>query len=95
MYGQLSVEQGAHRLVRISPFDNQGRRQTSFAEIEVLPVVEQTDHIDIPDSEVRVDVYRSSGPAAVREYYRLSRAFNAYSYRDRGHLPKREVPDPK
>ncbi|AEG81157.1 peptide chain release factor 2 [Corynebacterium ulcerans] len=62
MYGQLSVEQGAHRLVRISPFDNQGRRQTSFAEVEVLPVVEQTDHIDIPDSEVRVDVYRSSGP---------------------------------
>lgn len=62
MYGTLSVEQGAHRLVRISPFDNQGRRQTSFAEVEVLPVVEQTDHIDIPDSEVRVDVYRSSGP---------------------------------
>lgn len=62
MYGQLSVEQGAHRLVRISPFDNQGRRQTSFAEVEVLPVVEQTDHIDIPDADVRVDVYRSSGP---------------------------------
>lgn len=62
MYGTLSVEQGAHRLVRISPFDNQGRRQTSFAEVEVLPVVEQIDHIDIPDSEVRVDVYRSSGP---------------------------------
>ncbi|MBC3185857.1 peptide chain release factor 2 [Corynebacterium sp. zg-331] len=62
MYGQLSVEQGAHRLVRISPFDNQGRRQTSFAEVEVLPVVEQTDHIDVPEAEVRVDVYRSSGP---------------------------------
>ncbi|WP_369831027.1 peptide chain release factor 2 [Corynebacterium sp. 13CS0277] len=62
MYGTLSVEQGAHRLVRISPFDNQGRRQTSFAEVEVLPVVEQTDHIDIPDADVRVDVYRSSGP---------------------------------
>lgn len=62
MYGQLSVEQGAHRLVRISPFDNQARRQTSFAEVEVLPVVEQTDHIDIPDSDIRVDVYRSSGP---------------------------------
>ncbi|MGD7003853.1 peptide chain release factor 2 [Corynebacterium halotolerans] len=62
MYGQLSVEQGAHRLVRISPFDNQGRRQTSFAEIEVLPVVETTDHIDVPDNDVRVDVYRSSGP---------------------------------
>ena len=61
-YGTLSVEQGAHRLVRISPFDNQGRRQTSFAAVEVLPVVEQTDHIEVPDSEIRVDVYRSSGP---------------------------------
>ena len=62
MYGQLSVEQGAHRLVRLSPFDNQGRRQTSFAEVEVLPVVEKTDSIEIPDNDVRVDVYRSSGP---------------------------------
>ena len=61
-YGTLSVEQGTHRLVRISPFDNQGRRQTSFAGVEVLPVVESTDHIDIPDDELRVDVYRSSGP---------------------------------
>jgi peptide chain release factor 2 len=61
-YGTLSVEQGTHRLVRISPFDNQGRRQTSFAGVEVLPVVEQTDHIDIPDDEIRVDVFRSSGP---------------------------------
>ncbi len=61
-YGTLSVEQGTHRLVRISPFDNQGRRQTSFAEVEVIPVVEQTDHIDIPDDDLRVDVYRSSGP---------------------------------
>ncbi|MGP5660476.1 peptide chain release factor 2 [Corynebacterium falsenii] len=62
MYGELSVEQGTHRLVRISPFDNQNRRQTSFAEVEVLPVVEQTDHIDVDENEVRVDVYRSSGP---------------------------------
>ena len=61
-YGTLSVEQGTHRLVRISPFDNQGRRQTSFAGVEVVPVVEQTDHIEIPDDELRVDVYRSSGP---------------------------------
>ena len=61
-YGTLSVEQGTHRLVRLSPFDNAHRRQTSFAEVEVLPVVEQTDHIDIPDSDIRVDVYHSSGP---------------------------------
>ncbi|RAV10076.1 peptide chain release factor 2 [Mycolicibacterium sp. GF69] len=61
-YGTLSVEQGTHRLVRISPFDNQSRRQTSFADVEVLPVVDTTDHIEIPESDVRVDVYRSSGP---------------------------------
>jgi peptide chain release factor 2 len=61
-FGTLSVEAGTHRLVRISPFDNQGRRQTSFAAVEVVPVLEQTDEIDIPDEEIRVDVYRSSGP---------------------------------
>ena len=61
-YGTLSVESGTHRLVRISPFDNQGRRQTSFAGVEVMPVVEQTDSIEIPENELRVDVYRSSGP---------------------------------
>lgn len=61
-YGTLSVEGGTHRLVRISPFDNQGRRQTSFAAVEVIPLIESTDSIDIPDNELKVDVFRSSGP---------------------------------
>ncbi|MGO1637476.1 peptide chain release factor 2 [Ancrocorticia populi] len=61
-YGTLSVEAGTHRLVRISPFDNQGRRQTSFAAVEVIPLIEKTDHIDVPEADIRVDVYRSSGP---------------------------------
>jgi peptide chain release factor 2 len=61
-FGTLSVEAGTHRLVRISPFDNQGRRQTSFAAVEVVPLLEQTDEIEVPDEEVRVDVFRSSGP---------------------------------
>jgi peptide chain release factor 2 len=61
-YGTLRGEQGTHRMVRISKYDNQGRRQTSFAGVDVLPVVEQTDHIDIDEDEIRVDVFRSSGP---------------------------------
>ncbi len=61
-YGNLCVEGGTHRLVRISPFDNQGRRQTSFAAVEVVPLIESTDTVEIPDNEIKVDVFRSSGP---------------------------------
>ena len=61
-YGTLAGEHGVHRLVRISPFDNQDRRQTTFAAIDVTPVVETTDFVDIDEKELRVDVFRSSGP---------------------------------
>jgi len=61
-YGTLRGEHGTHRMVRISKYDNQGRRQTSFAGVDVMPVVEQADHIEIPEDEIRVDVFRSSGP---------------------------------
>ncbi|MBC9822759.1 peptide chain release factor 2 [Terrabacter sp. MAHUQ-38] len=61
-FGHLSVEGGTHRLVRISPFDNQGRRQTSFAAVEVIPLIESDDSIEIPENELKIDVFRSSGP---------------------------------
>ncbi len=61
-FGTLSVEAGTHRLVRMSPFNSAGKRQTSFAAVEVVPLIEQTESIEIPENEMRVDVYRSSGP---------------------------------
>src|SRR5487761_1784531 len=61
-YGMLRGEHGTHRMVRISKYDNQGRRQTSFAGVDVVPVVQTADHIEINEDEIRVDVYRSSGP---------------------------------
>ncbi len=60
-YGYLKSERGVHRLVRISPFDAAKRRHTSFASIDVLPEVTDTDHVDIPPDDIRVDTYRSSG----------------------------------
>jgi peptide chain release factor 2 len=61
-YGTLAGEHGVHRLVRISPFDNQARRQTSFAMIDVTPVVEAADAVEVDEKDIRVDVFRSSGP---------------------------------
>jgi peptide chain release factor 2 len=62
-FGWLSVEHGVHRLVRISPFDSQARRQTSFALVDVVPVLPELDaEVEVPDEDIRVDVYRSSGP---------------------------------
>ena len=61
-FGTLSVEAGTHRLVRMSPFGAAGKRQTSFAAVEVIPLMPETESIDIPETDIRVDVFRSSGP---------------------------------
>ena len=60
-YGFLKAEKGVHRLVRISPFDAQARRHTSFASVFVYPEVDDTIEVDIRDEDIRMDVYRASG----------------------------------
>ena len=61
-FGTLSVEAGTHRLARISPFGSADKRQTSFAGVEVIPLLEEATEVEVPETDIRVDVYRSSGP---------------------------------
>ncbi|MGF7184704.1 peptide chain release factor 2 [Desulfitispora alkaliphila] len=60
-YGYLKAERGVHRLVRISPFDSSGRRHTSFASVDVVPEVEETEDVEIDSSELKIDTYRAGG----------------------------------
>ena len=61
-FGTLSVEAGTHRLARISPFGSADKLQTSFAAVEVIPLMEEATEVDVPEGDIRVDVFRSSGP---------------------------------
>ncbi|MDQ4149865.1 MAG: peptide chain release factor 2 [Actinomycetota bacterium] len=61
-YGLLSTERGVHRLVRISPYDASNRRHTSFASLDVIPAVEDTQEVEIDPADLRIDVFRSGGP---------------------------------
>ena len=60
-YANLESERGVHRLVRISPFDSNKRRHTSFAGVDVIPLIEDSEDLDLNDDDIRIDVYRSSG----------------------------------
>ena len=81
-YGYLKSEAGVHRLVRVSPFDSQGRRHTSFSSLEVMPEIDDTIEVNIPPEEIKMDVYRASG-AGGQKVNKTSSAVRRSQYQNR------------
>ena len=87
-YGQLKVENGVHRLVRISPFDANKRRHTSFASVFVYADIDEEIEIEINPEELKIDTYRASGAGTTCEYHRFSRADYSSSFWNCRTMPK-------
>ena len=97
-YGLLKSENGVHRLVRVSPFDANARRQTSFASLEVMPELDNTIQVDIRPEDIEMQVYRSSGarrPAHQQDFFRSASDPQAHRHRGRGILPDPAQPVPE
>ncbi len=91
-YGWLKTESGVHRLVRISPFDSNARRHTSFASVWVYPAVDDTINIEINESDCRIDTYRSSrGRRPARQHHRFRGAHHPSADRHRRAVPERAL----
>jgi peptide chain release factor 2 len=92
-YGYLKAERGVHRLVRISPFDSNKRRHTSFASVDVIAELSETDEVELKTEDIQVDTFRSGGRGG--QQGRDGRAHDACPDGDRGPMPKRAQPASK
>ena len=96
-FGYLKSERGVHRLVRISPFNAAGKRQTSFVSCDVMPDIEEDLDVEINEDDLRIDTYRSSGAGGASTSIKdvISRPHYAYSHGNCGAVPEWSVPSSK